>query len=53
MLLRVCVDDPDNVTALGQAAQAAEATVGVLVEVDIGMNRCGVEPGPAALELAR
>ncbi len=53
VLLRVCVDDPDNVRAMGQAAQAAEATVGVLVEVDIGMNRCGVEPGAAALELAR
>jgi D-serine deaminase-like pyridoxal phosphate-dependent protein len=27
--------------------------VGVLVEVDIGMNRCGVEPGEPALALAR
>jgi D-serine deaminase-like pyridoxal phosphate-dependent protein len=51
--LKVCVDDPGNVAAIGQAAQAAGATVGVLVEVDIGMNRCGVAPGEAALELAR
>ncbi len=28
-------------------------TIGVLVEVNIGMNRCGVEPGEPALALAR
>jgi len=49
----VCADDPENVRALSQAAVAAETTVGVLVEVNIGMNRCGVEPGRSALELAR
>src|SRR5262249_30204640 len=50
---RVCVDDPDNVDQMAQAARAAGATVGVLVEVDIGMGRCGVEPGEPALALAR
>ncbi|HKI37017.1 MAG TPA: DSD1 family PLP-dependent enzyme [Gemmataceae bacterium] len=51
--VRVCVDHPDNVAALSAAARAAQATLGVLVEVDTGMNRCGVEPGEAALTLAR
>jgi D-serine deaminase-like pyridoxal phosphate-dependent protein len=51
--VRVCVDDGDNVHALAEAARAAGATVGVLVEVDIGMARCGVEPGEAVLALAR
>lgn len=51
--VRVCVDDPGNVTELGAAARAAGTTIGVLVEVDIGMSRCGVEPGEPALELAR
>jgi D-serine deaminase-like pyridoxal phosphate-dependent protein len=41
------------VDALSQAARAAGTTVGVLVEVDIGMGRCGVEPGEPALVLAR
>jgi D-serine deaminase-like pyridoxal phosphate-dependent protein len=49
----VCVDDADNVAQLSQASQAAEVTIGVLVEVDIGMHRCGVEPGAPALALAR
>lgn len=49
----VCVDHADNARAIAEAARAANATVGVLVEVDVGMNRCGVEIGPAAVELAK
>jgi D-serine deaminase-like pyridoxal phosphate-dependent protein len=51
--LRVCVDDAGNVDALSHAMRDAGATLGVLVEVDIGMARCGVPPGEAALRLAR
>ncbi len=51
--VRVCVDDPQNVDDLSRAAQAAGVTLGVLVEVDLGMSRCGVEPGEPALALAR
>lgn len=51
--VRVCVDDAGNVAEMAAAARAAGATVGVLVEVNIGMNRCGVEPGEPALALAR
>jgi D-serine deaminase-like pyridoxal phosphate-dependent protein len=51
--LSVCADDAGNVAALGAAARAEGATLGVLVEVDIGMNRCGVDPGEPALSLAR
>jgi D-serine deaminase-like pyridoxal phosphate-dependent protein len=49
----VCVDDSDNVKYLSEAATAAQSTVGVLVEVDIGMNRCGVAPGRESLELVQ
>src|SRR5205807_206772 len=51
--VRVCVDDADNVAEVGRAARAEGVTVGVLVEVNVGMNRCGVEPNEPALELAR
>jgi D-serine deaminase-like pyridoxal phosphate-dependent protein len=51
--IMVCVDDLDNVAALGAAMKAAGAKLGVLVEVDIGMNRCGVAPGEPVVELAR
>jgi D-serine deaminase-like pyridoxal phosphate-dependent protein len=47
------LDNEATAKGLSQAASAAGATVGVLVEFDVGMRRCGVEPGPAALELAR
>jgi D-serine deaminase-like pyridoxal phosphate-dependent protein len=51
--VRVCVDDPQNIEQMGAAAREAAGTIGVLVEVDIGMNRCGVAPGEPALALAR
>jgi D-serine deaminase-like pyridoxal phosphate-dependent protein len=51
--VRVCVDDADNVTQMARAARAAGVSIGVLVEVDIGMERCGVAPGDAAVALAR
>ncbi len=51
--LRVCIDDARNVAEMGAAMTAHGASIGVLVEVDIGMARCGVEPGEPALALAR
>ncbi|MBL8796678.1 MAG: DSD1 family PLP-dependent enzyme [Planctomycetia bacterium] len=51
--VRVCVDDPENIAQMGRAAQEAGANIGALVEVDVGMSRCGVAPGAAALVLAR
>jgi D-serine deaminase-like pyridoxal phosphate-dependent protein len=51
--IRVCADDPDNVAEMSRAAASRGVTLGVLVEVDIGMGRCGVEPGEPALALAR
>jgi D-serine deaminase-like pyridoxal phosphate-dependent protein len=51
--LAVCADDAGHVAELGAAMRESGATLGVLVEVDVGMHRCGVEPGPAVVELAR
>src|SRR5690348_6613910 len=51
--IRVCVDDIGQIAALSSAAERAGTTIGVLVEVDIGMRRCGVAPGEPALLLAR
>ena len=51
--VKVVVDNPQNVWDLSSAAHAKGLKLGVLVEVDVGMNRCGVVPGEQALELAR
>jgi D-serine deaminase-like pyridoxal phosphate-dependent protein len=50
--LMVAVDDADQAKMISQAAHAAGVSVGALVEVDIGMGRCGVAPGEPALRLA-
>jgi D-serine deaminase-like pyridoxal phosphate-dependent protein len=50
--LTVAVDDPGNAAALSAAATAAGSEIGVLVDIDVGMNRCGVRSQEAALRLA-
>ena len=51
--ISVCVDDAGQVAALEAAAEHAGVRLGVLVEIDVGMARCGVAPGPEAVALAR
>src|SRR5216684_7339915 len=49
----VCVDDPVQIADLEAAAGEAGVTLPVHVEINMGGNRCGVEPGEPALALAR
>ena len=49
----VCVDDAGQVEAIGEAARQAGVRLSVYVEVNMGGNRCGVEPGAPAAALAR
>jgi D-serine deaminase-like pyridoxal phosphate-dependent protein len=49
----VAVDSITGIDALAEAARAAGATIGVLVDVNVGQGRCGVEPGDAAVALAK
>ena len=51
--MTIAVDSPIGVVQIAEAAGAAGATIGVLVDVNVGQNRCGVAPGDAALVLAR
>ena len=51
--VKVLVDDASNASAIGAAAQAKGVTMGVLIEVNTGMERCGVAPGEPTLALAR
>jgi D-serine deaminase-like pyridoxal phosphate-dependent protein len=48
----VCVDHEDHLAPLSSAMAGAGLTLRVLVEVDIGMARVGVAPGPPAVKLA-
>jgi D-serine deaminase-like pyridoxal phosphate-dependent protein len=47
------VDDPAQVDELSKAATAAGSTIGVFIDVDEGMHRCGVASPEEALALAR
>jgi D-serine deaminase-like pyridoxal phosphate-dependent protein len=49
----VCADNAGNVAALDGAAREFGVRLDVLVEVNVGANRCGVEPGAPAVTLAR
>jgi|ERR1700677_3544252 D-serine deaminase-like pyridoxal phosphate-dependent protein len=49
----VAVDEAENAAAVSAAAVTAGATLGIMVEVDTGMDRCGVDDAAACLALAR
>jgi D-serine deaminase-like pyridoxal phosphate-dependent protein len=50
--MTVAVDQPQNIQDLSDAAGAYRVTLHVLVEISTRGNRCGVEPGQPALDLA-
>lgn len=51
--IRVGFDSTEAADLIGAAAHAAGVTVGVLVDLDVGFHRTGVQSPQAALELAR
>jgi D-serine deaminase-like pyridoxal phosphate-dependent protein len=50
--LMVVVDNPIGARALQDACEAASATIGVVIDVDVGMGRTGVAGVEAAVALA-
>ena len=51
--IAVAVDHIEQAAEISRAATAAGSIVNLLIEVDIGMGRCGVPAGLPALNLAR
>ena len=49
----LCFDAPEQVDAAARAARDFGVEIGGLVEIDVGAERCGVEPGRDAATLAR
>ncbi len=48
----VCADSAEQVAMIEAAAEHAGIRMTVLVEIDVGAARCGVQPGPDAVALA-
>jgi len=51
--IAVALDDAGNAEALARAARAAGVTIDVLIDIDVGMGRCGVRSLDAARSLGR
>lgn len=51
--ITVAIDDPANAREISAAAVARGVTVGTLVDVNVRLDRCGVEPGEPTAALAR
>jgi D-serine deaminase-like pyridoxal phosphate-dependent protein len=51
--VRVAVDSVEGLTVLAEAATATDVTVGVMIEVDTGMDRGGVDTVEEGVALAR
>ena len=48
----ICVDSAEGVHTLAVAAGRHGVTIDALIEINVGADRCGVEPGQPALALA-
>ena len=51
--ITVVVDNKENINDLSKAASILGSTLYVLIEVDVGMKRCGVNTAEEVLQLAR
>jgi D-serine deaminase-like pyridoxal phosphate-dependent protein len=51
--ITIAVDSAEGVREMAKAADRAGVSVGVLVDLNVGQDRCGVAPGPDAVALAR
>src|SRR6202008_2443281 len=51
--IALCFDTVEQVDAASAVAQAFGVELGGLVEIEVGMERCGVMPGKPAAALAR
>jgi 3-hydroxy-D-aspartate aldolase len=49
----ICVDSEAGVAALEAVAKDAGQRLTALIEIDVGMDRCGIPPGPAVTALAQ
>ncbi|MBT5873359.1 MAG: DSD1 family PLP-dependent enzyme [Candidatus Latescibacteria bacterium] len=51
--VKIAVDSDATLAVMSQAAIQKGVEIGILVELNTGMNRAGVEPGGPAVELSR
>jgi D-serine deaminase-like pyridoxal phosphate-dependent protein len=51
--IKIAVDSIEGLDQVAKAAEDAGAEVGVIVDVNVGMPRCGVAPGEPAAALAK
>ncbi len=49
----VCVDNEQVADDLARAARDGNTQISVVIDVDVGLKRCGVPPGEPAIALAR
>jgi D-serine deaminase-like pyridoxal phosphate-dependent protein len=49
----IAVDSLEGIRAISHAAATVGSTVGILVDVNVGQNRCGVSPGADAVALGQ
>ena len=50
--IRIAIDNPANARDISKAVVDGGVEVGALVDLEVGMGRCGIDTGEAAVELA-
>jgi len=49
----VCVDNYENAEQISETAGKLGKKMNVLVEINVGLNRCGIAPGQSAIDFVR
>lgn len=49
----MCVDNCSNLRKISEVAVAHDVVLGVIVELDVGQNRCGVDTESGLIKLAQ
>ncbi|CAD5120794.1 DgyrCDS9352 [Dimorphilus gyrociliatus] len=51
--ISICVDNEENIKDLSQLAKESNANLDLVIEVNVGQDRCGIKPGADVVPLAK
>lgn len=51
--ISICVDNEENIKELSEKAKEYDTNIDLVIEINVGQDRCGIKPGSDAVPLAK